>query len=377
MENKDGETITTTTIMQFRFLNTLDWYIIKKFLGTYFFSIALILSVAIIFDIQEKIEDFISGHVPLKEIIFNYYCNFVPYFANLFSSLFVFIAVIFFTSNMASHTEITAMHASGVSFNRFLRPYMVAASVIALFSWILIMYIIPNSNKVRLDFEDKYINGKWGNYDKDIHRQVQPNIYLYIESYRTEPKIGYKFALEKFDNGKLVSKMIADAVKWDSTKKKWTVQDYYIRTITGVKEKLVSGREIDTLFWVLPEDLAETDINVEKMTIKELEKFIALKELQGADNINTFKIQKYNRWAWPFSTFILTILGVCMSNRKRRGGIGVNIGLGLLLSFTYILFMQVSTTFSINSGLSPLLSVWIPNIIYGLVALILYRKAKI
>jgi len=363
--------------MQFRFLNKLDWYIIKKFLGTYFFSIALILSVAIIFDIQEKIEDFIKNNVSLHEIVFDYYCNFIPYFANLFSSLFVFIAVIFFTSKMAAHTEITAMHASGVSFNRFLRPYMISAGVIAFFSWLLIMYVIPNSNKVRLNFEAKYIYGNWENYDKDIHRQVQPNIYLYIESYRAEPKYGYKFSLEKFEKGKLVSKMIADAIRWDTVKKKWKVMDYYIRTFKGKKEKLTWGRSIDTLFWVKPEELAETDVNVEKMTINELNKFIAIKEMQGADNVNSYKVQKYNRWAWPFSTFILTLLGVCISNRKRRGGIGVNIGIGLLLSFTYILFMQVSTTFSINAGLNPIISVWIPNMIYGFIALILYRRAII
>ena len=360
-----------------RYITKLDWYIIKKFLGTYFFSIALILSIAIIFDIQEKIEDFIKGHVSLREIVFDYYCNFVPYFANLFSSLFVFIAVIFFTSKLASHTEITAMHASGVSFNRFLRPYMIAASVIAFFSWVLIMYIIPNSNKVRLAFEDKYINGIWGNYDKDIHRQVQPNIYLYIESYRTDPKVGYKFSLEKFENGKLVSKLLADMVKWDSVKKKWTILDYYIRDFNGQREKLRWGTSIDTLFWTQPEDLAQTDINVEKMTINELNKFIAVKELQGAENINTYKIQKYNRWALPFSTFILTLMGVCIANRKRRGGIGANIGIGLLLSFTYILFMQVSTVFSTNAGLNPMISVWIPNIIYGTIALFLYRRAII
>lgn len=377
MENQNGEAITTTIIMQIRLLTKLDWYIIKKFLGTYFFSIALILSVAIIFDIQEKIEDFIKNNVSLHEIVFDYYFNFVPYFANLFSSLFVFIAVIFFTSKMAAHTEITAMHASGISFNRFLRPYMISAGVIAFFSWLLIMYVIPNSNKVRLDFEAKYIFGNWENYDKDIHRQVQPNIYLYIESYRAEPKYGYKFSLEKFDKGKLVSKMIADAIRWDTVTKKWKVLDYYIRTIEGKKEKLSWGRSIDTLFWVKPEELAETDVNVEKMTINELNKFIAIKEMQGADNVNSYKVQKYNRWAWPFSTFILTLLGVCISNRKRRGGIGVNIGIGLLLSFTYILFMQVSTTFSINAGLNPIISVWIPNMIYGLIALILYRRAII
>lgn len=358
-------------------LNRLDWYIIKMFLGTYFFSIALILSIAIIFDIQEKLEDFITGNAPVVEIIFNYYCNFVPYFANLFSSLFVFIAVIFFTSKLASHTEIIAMHASGISFNRFLRPYMIASSIIGMLSWVLIMYIIPESNKIRLAFEDKYINGSYGNYDKDIHRQVHPGINMYMESYSVKPMMGYKFSLEKFENGKLKSKLISDYVRWDTLKQKWEVHDYYIRTIDGEKENVTYGSIIDTLFWMLPDDLANVEVDVEKMNIIELNDFVALKEMQGADNINTYKIKKYERWAWPFSTFILTMMGVCISNKKRRGGIGVNIGIGLLLSFTYILFMQVSTTFSLNAGLSPMVSVWIPNIIYSLIALVLYQRAKI
>jgi len=360
-----------------KYLHKLDWYIIRKFLGTYFFSIAIILSVAIIFDIQEKIEDFIKGDVALKEIVFDYYLNFIPYFANLFSSLFVFIAVIFFTSKMAAHTEIIAMHASGISFNRFLRPYMVSAFIIGLFSWFLIMYIIPNSNKVRLAFEDKYIYGVDNGIDKDIHKQVQPNIYMYLERYNPDLKMGYGFSLEKFEKGKLVSKLIGESVRWDTIKEKWVIHDYYIRNIKGKKEKLEYKRSVDTLFWMLPEDLALTDVNVEKMTITELNKFIATKELQGADNINSYKIQKYNRWAWPFSTFILTFMGVCISNKKRRGGIGVNIGIGLLLSFTYILFMQVSSTFSINAGLNPMLSVWIPNIIYAILSIFLYFRARI
>jgi len=364
--------------MKFRSpVNRLDWYIIRKFLGTYFFSIAIILSIAIIFDIQEKLEDFIDSNAPLTEIIFNYYCNFVPYFANLFSSLFVFIAVIFFTSKLASHSEIIAMHAGGVSFNRWLRPYMISAGIIALMSWLLIMYIIPESNKVRLAFEDKYINGHSGNYDKDIHRQVHPSINMYLESYSVDPMVGYKLSLEKFEDGMLKSKLLADYIKWDTVKKKWEIHDYYIRIINGDREKLSYGMQMDTTFWTLPEDLAITEVNTDKMNLTELNRFIAMKEMQGADNISVYHIQWHQRWAWPFSTFILTIMGACISNKKRRGGIGVNLGIGLLLSFTYILFMQVSTTFSINAGMSPMLSVWIPNIIYGTIAIGLYYRGRI
>jgi len=358
------------------FLGKLDYYIIKKFLGTYFFSIAIIISIAVVFDIQEKIEDFIENAAPLNEIVFNYYMNFIPYFANLFSALFVFVAVIFFTSKLAFNSEIIAIQASGISFNRFLRPYMVSAAIIAALSLVLIMYVIPESNKVRLDFENKYVKGTFINRERNIHRQVRPGIFVYLESYNSRADIGYRFSMESFENGRLKSKLLSDYIKWDSASQKWRIYNYYIREYDGVKETLEKGKRIDTLIYLYPEDFRRRLSEMERMNITELNEFIDMLKLQGAENVEVYLIQKYQRWAYPFSTFILTIMGVCIANRKRRGGIGANIGIGLLLSFTYILFMQVSTTFSINSDVSPLVSVWIPNVIYSAIAFFLYKGAS-
>jgi lipopolysaccharide export system permease protein len=356
-------------------LGKLDFYIIKRFLGTYFFSIAIIISIAVVFDIQEKIEDFIENKAPLYEIVVHYYLNFIPYFANLFSSLFVFVAVIFFTSKMAFDTEIIAIQASGISFNRFLRPYFAAAALIALLSLVLIMYIIPESNKVRLDFEDKYVRGMFINRERDIHRQVRPGIFIYMESYNSRSDIGYRFSMESFDNGELRSKLVSEYVKWDAEKETWSVHNYYIRNYDGLHESFVKGSQVDTSFFLLPKDFRRRTIEMEKMNIMELNEFIDEQQLQGAENVEVYLIQKYQRWAYPFSTFILTVMGVCIANRKRRGGIGVNIAIGLLLSFTYILFMQVSTTFSTNSDVPAVVSVWIPNIFYSILCLFLYKNA--
>lgn len=358
------------------FIKKLDWYIIRKFLGTYFFSIAIIMSIAIIFDIQEKLDDFKENNAPLYEIVFHYYLNFIPYFANLFSALFVFVSVIFFTSKMAFSSEIIAILASGVSFNRFLRPYFIAAGILAILSWFLIMYIIPDSNTERLDFEEKYVRRKFRNYERHIHRQVRPGTYIYMESYNVDQEIGYRFSMEQFEEGRLVSKLLSDYVKWDSTKNKWTAYNINIRTISGDKETIFRDAKVDTVFYLLPSDFMRRDNYVEKMNIDELNDFIDVQMLQGADNIDLFLIEKYKRWAFPVSTFILTIMGVSIAQRKRRGGIGINIGIGLLLSFTYILFMQISTTFSVNSNVDPLISVWIPNVVYALITLYLYRRAS-
>lgn len=357
------------------FIKKLDWYIIKKFLGTYFFAIAIIMSIAIIFDIQEKLDDFKENNAPMGAIIFDYYVNFVPYFANLFSALFVFVSVIFVTSKMAFSTEIIAILASGVSFHRFVRPYMIASTILALMSLGLIMYVIPEANKVRLDFEEKYVRNKFRNYDRHIHKQVRPGTFVYMESYNVDQEIAYRFSMEKIEDGKLVSKLMADYIRWDTTKQKWTAFNYYIRDIDGLKENISRGAKLDTTIYLEPTDFKMRTNYVEKMNIKELNYFIAVQRLQGADNIDVYLIQKYQRWAFPFSTFILTIMGVAIAQRKRRGGIGVNIGIGLALSFSYILFMQISTTFSINSNMDPLLAVWIPNILYSVIAFFLYRRA--
>ena len=358
-------------------LKKLDIYIIKKFLGTFFFTIILIMSIAIIFDIQEKYEEFIKNAAPLREIIIDYYLNFIPYYVNLFSAMFVFISVIYFTSKMAANTEIIAMHASGISFNRFLRPYMISAVIITILSWFLIMYIIPESNKVKLAFEDKYVFTRFQNWDRNIHIQVRPGIFVYMESYNVDAENAFRFSMEKYENGRMVSKLMSDYAKWNPETEKWTIYNYSIRNLYKNNQKITTGNVIDTAFFLTPEDFKMRTVYVEKMNIDELNDYIEVQKLQGTENINRLLVQKYQRWAYPFSTFILTILGVSLANKKKRGGTVINIVIGLALSFSYIMLMQVSTTFTINSDLDPRISVWIPNALYGLVCLYLYRKAKV
>lgn len=358
-------------------IKRLDWYIIKKFLGTFFLSMVLIMAIAIIFDFQEKYDDFISHKAPIKAIIFDYYLNFIPYYANMFSSMFVFISVIFFTSKMAANSEIIAMHAGGISFHRFLVPYMITAGFLAIISWALILYVIPESNKVRIDFEDKYVRNKYQNWGKNIHRQVRPGMFVYMDNYNVDSENAFRFAIEKFEDGKLISKLTSDYARWDSTKNVWTVYNYFIRDLSGDVEKHIKGARLDTACYLEAKDLKMRDSYVEKMNIVALNEFIETQKLQGTDNIEKLMIEKHQRWALPFSTFILTLLGVCLSNKKKRGGTVINIVIGTTLCFTYILLLQVSTTFTLNLGFSPFISVWMPNFLYAIIAFFLYKKATI
>lgn len=356
----------------------LDIYIIKKFLGTFFFALLLIIAIAVVFDISEKLDDFIEKNAPLKAIIFNYYLNFIPYFAVLFSPLFTFITVIFFTSKMAYNSEITAILSSGISFRRLLIPYFFSALVLAGFAFSLSNYIIPKANAKRLAFEELYYRSRpVYQRDRNIHKQIEKDLFIYMESYSHVSNIGYKFSMERFDeHGELKSKLISDYVKWDTLNGKWTVRNYVIRTIDGPNEFLESGRLIDTVLRVSPDDLYfQEDKVTETMNIRELNDFIQQQRSQGADNIEMFLIDLYNRWAFPFSTFILTLIGVSVSTKKVKGGMGVQIGLGLLLTFSYLLFMQFSQQFAIGGNINPLIATWIPNIIYAGIASILYIMA--
>lgn len=375
MEKINGKKI-VESIIKSTGLKIIDFYIIRKFLGTFFFSIVIILSIAVIFDFSEKIDDFIEKGAPFKEVIFDYYFNFIPYFAVLFSSLFTFISVIFFTSKMAYDTEIIAILSSGVSFKRLLVPYMVSAFVIAMFSFMLSNFVIPDANKVKLDFEEKYIHSRPKAFnDKNIHRQIEPGIFIYMESYSSISQTGFNFSMEKFVDGVLVSKLIADQIHWDTAIDKWRIRRYYIRDIDGLKESLREGSSIDTTINIIPEDFARRINVVETMSIKELNKFIEISKMRGETNLIAYQIEKYKRGAYPFSTFILTLIGVAVSSKKVRGGIGAQLGTGLVISFSYILFMQFSSQFSIGGSLPPMLAVWLPNMIFAIVALILYKMA--
>jgi len=356
-------------------LKLIDYYIIKKFLGTFFFALAMIMAIVIIFDVAEKLDDFMDNNISWYEIIFVYYLNFIPYFANMFSPLFIFISVIFFTSKLTGDSEIVAILTSGVSYRRLMYPYFISALLLATMTFLLSSYVIPEANKKRIEFEYKYIYNKGGFYARNVHKQIEPGIYAYIESYDNSRNIGYKFSIEKFDNKELVPKLVADRVSWDSTKQKWTVKNYYIRDYKGKEEKITSGNSIDTLINLNPSDFEVIERSIETLNASELKDFIAEQKMKGDEKIEEYKVEEYRRLAFPFSTFILTLIGVSLSTQKRRGGTGLNIGIGLLLSFMYILFMQIFTEFAKASTVPSLLGVWLPNIIFLGVGIFLYRIA--
>lgn len=357
-------------------MKRLDKYIIGKFLGTFFYSLILIIIIVVVFDISEKIDDFITKEAPIKAIVFDYYLNFIPYFANLFSALFTFIAVIFFTSKLAGDSEIIAILSSGVSYKRFLVPYFISAFILTILSFILINWIIPPANGKRLEFEEKYIRNRFRYSDKNIHKQILPGTFVFMESYNNIYDIGYKFSIEKFDHGKLKSKLLSDYAQWDTTINKWKITNFVNREITDSGEVVTSGRRIDTTINLLPDDFERRTNLVEAMNYGELNKFIETEIMIGSDNVTLWKIEKHKRFAFPFSTIILTIIGVSLSSRRRRGGIGINIGVGIFLAFSYIMFMQVATVMATNANVHPILAVWIPNISYSIIALWLFYRAS-
>lgn len=356
-------------------LKIWDIYIIKKFLGTYFFAIALIIGISIVFDLSEKIDNYIENEAPARAVVI-FYLNFIPYFANLLSSLFTFIAVIFFTSKLAYNSEIIAILSSGVSLKRILVPYFISAALIAGFSFVLMSYVIPHANERRLNFEYTYLKESPYKVERNLHMQIDTGIYIYMRNYRPNVDKGYKFSMEQFEDNELKSKMMAENIQWDSTKQKWTVHDYYIRQITPAKkDSIQSGAKLDTALNIKPSDFGQyTDI-VTTMNLPELNRFIEKKKIQGAENLEAFLIEKYQRFSYPFSTFILTLIGVFLSSKKIRGGMGMQIGIGITLSFAYILFMRFSTMFALRGGIDPFMGVWIPNLIFAFIALSLYRFA--
>lgn len=353
----------------------IDAYIVKRFLFTFIAAILLIIGIVIIFDISEKVDDFVSKEAPLKAIIFDYYVNFVPYFMNMFSPLFVFITVIFFTSKMAANTEIIAILSCGTSYHRMMRPYLFSAALIAGFSLYLNHYVIPEANKTRVQFESKYLNGT-KTYNRNVHYQINPGEFVFVESFSTWNNTAFRFTLEKIENNKIVSKLSAETAVWDSTAKGWTLKKYFIREYSdGLQDRIRSGARLDTVINLTVDDFYYNRDFVETLNRTELNKLIDTQELRGDKNVMYSLIEKHTRTALPFSAFILTIMGVALSSQKRRAGIGWNIGIGIALSFSYILFLKFSQMFVFTGTMSPGLALWIPNILFSVVAAILYHIA--
>ena len=362
----------------FRYIKRMDRYIIYKFIGTYFYSILLIISISIVFDVNENLAKFTNYHAPLRAIVFDYYANFVPYFANLFSPLFVFIAVIFFTSKLAGNSEIIAMLACGMSFKRLLRPYLISAAIIALLNFYLGSYVIPKGTVVRHDFESLYKNNKKNTSASNIQLMVDKGVVAYLSQYDDIRKTGYGFALYKFENKKMVSQMNASVVQYDTIAEEryhWKARNYKIRTLKGMREQITSGAEIDTLIQMEPMDLVFSKGQQETFTSPELLRYISKQQQRGSSNVVQYEVEYHKRIASSFASFILTIIGVSLSSRKRKGGMGLYLGIGLGLSFTYILLQTVSATFAINAGTPPMLAAWIPNILYAFIAYFCYRQA--
>ncbi len=362
----------------FRYIKRIDRYIISKFIGTYIYSIILVISISIVFDFQENLAKFTTNHAPWNAIVFDYYANFIPYFANLFSPLFVFIAVIFFTSKLAGNSEVIAMLASGMSFKRLLRPYMVSAALISVLNFTLGSYVIPKGNVVRHDFESKYKNNKKNTSATNVQLQVGKGVIAYIQQYDDISKTGYGFFLDKFENKKLVSHMTANVIKYDTisdSRYQWRAINYKIRTLKGMREQIKSGQEIDTLIMMEPMDLVFSKGQQETFTSPELLRYISKQKDRGSSNVIQYEVEYHKRIASCFASFILTIIGASLSARKRKGGMGMYLGIGLLLSFSYILLQTISSTFAINANTPAILAAWIPNILYFFIAYYCYKKA--
>ncbi len=356
----------------------IDLYIIKKFLTTYIFLITIIITIGIIFDFNTNIDRLTQSNATTKQIVFDYYFNFIPYFTNLFSPLFVFISVIFFTTKLADNSEIIAMKSTGMSFKRLLRPYMISAGIIALTTFLLGAYVIPKGNIAKNDFYITYIKKRNTTVAENIQMQVDTGVVAYITRFDNVRKSGYGFSLDKFKDKKLVSHLTAQTLQYDTLAERpfsWTLRNYHIRTMVNGKEEIKSGAVIDTIIMMEPKDFFYVKGQQETLTLPELEDFIEKQKLRGAAGIATFEVEYHKRFASPFAAFILTLIGASLSSEKRKGGMGFSIGTGIALSFTYIMFQTIFATFAINAGWSAMISVWIPNIIFAGIAFWLYKRA--
>lgn len=355
----------------------LDRYILGKFLMTFFFAIAMILVIVVLFDYVEKIDDFTELHAPLSEVLFDYYLNFIPYFANQFCSLFTFIACIFFTSKLAYQTEIVAMLSGGMSFRRLMWPYFLGALIIGSMSLALNLWVIPVTQQKIVSFEAKYIKRRQNvQFDRHIYRQIEPGIFAYVRGYQNSSKRASFFALEEYEEGSMTRSLEAADVSFDPETKRWTAPRYTTRTFdSNENETFTQYRNLDTLINLEEAELGVVNQLIKTMNIHELNEFLAQQRAKGSDTINIIQVEQHARFAYPLGTFILTLIGVSLSSRKVRGGTGLHIGVGIALCFSYILFYRFFEEFAKSGSLPPGLAIWLPNLIYLIIAIYLYQKA--
>lgn len=356
----------------------LDGYITRKFLGTFFLAIALIIIIVVVFDAVEKIDDFIEMKAPLKAIIFGYYVNFIPYFINLFCGLFTFIAVIYFTSQMAGRTEITAIQASGVSFRRLLWPYFVSAMFITAISLFLNLQVIPSANEQRVDFEGKYLRkNRRVQYEPHIYRQIEPGVFVYMRNYNPSTNKASFMTIERFEGSAIVESLEASDISYNEKNGHWEAPKYATHRFVGEEDIFeLHTTRLDTLINLTEQELGKVENLITTMKIGELNLFIEQQKQKGSDMIGIFEVERQKRFSYPLSVFILTVIGVSLSARKMRSGTGVNIGIGVILCFTYIMMGRVFEEIAKNNdGAMSIFLVWLPNIIFALIAAYIYRRA--
>ncbi|MFI3315913.1 MAG: LptF/LptG family permease [Rikenellaceae bacterium] len=358
-------------------IGILDRYIIGKFIGTYVFTIAILIVVIVVFDAVEKIDSFMELNAPLGEIMFTYYLNFVPFFLNQFSSLITFITVIFFTSKMAYDTEIIAMLSSGISFLRLMYPYFLSALAITVLSLVLNLFVIPSANAIRIDFESSYLKKNTvGNYTDHIYRQIDDSSYIYLKGYNSKSKNAEYMVLESYEDGVIENSITARTVRFNSTKENWTADKYISHTLNDEGTYIIEKkRGLDTTINLSASEIGKIEYHIQTLKIGDLNNFIDDQTRKGSNMVTVILVEKYNRFAYPVSAFVLTLIGVSLSSRKVRGGTGLHIGTGLALCFSYILFMRFAEEFANGGVIDPMISVWMPNILYAIIGVYLYRKA--
>ncbi|MBQ8916842.1 MAG: LptF/LptG family permease [Alistipes sp.] len=355
----------------------LDRYILGKFLATYFFAIAMIIVIVVLFDYVEKVDDFTELHAPLSAVIFDYYLNFIPYFINQFSCLFTFIACIFFTSKLAYQTEIVAMLSGGMSFRRLMWPYFLGALIIGTLSLAMNLWLIPITQQNIVDFESQYIKRRQNvQFDRHIYRQIEPGTFAYIRDYQYKSQRASFFALEEYADGTMVRSLEAADVKFDPETKRWSAPRYTTREFDSLEvETFTQYRNLDTLINLEVTELGRINELIKTMNIHRLNDFIDQQRAKGSDAINLIQVEQHARYAYPLGTFILTLIAVSLSSRKVRGGTGLHIGVGIALCFSYILFYRFFEEFAKSGTLPAGIAIWLPNLIYLLIAIYLYQKA--
>lgn len=355
-------------------MKILDRYILFRFLKAYIFIVLILCAVLIVIDLAEKVENFNRPQLTFWKILTEYYLNFIPYYANLLSPIIIFITAVFVTAQLAGRTEIVAMLSSGMSFQRILVPYFIGSVLIAILVFFLHGYIVPNANKVRHHFEDTFVRDKFYFAQQNFHFQLAPNVYAYIRSYDNMAHAGFNFTLERIEGLDLKAKLEATRILWDEKKRKWSLENYRLRTINGRTETLKHGEKMDTTLSISPKDFESKHLYQERLTLTELDNYINQLRLRGSDGIEIFLIEKYERYAYPFAIVILTIIGVVVSAKKTRGGTGFQIAFGFVLAFIYIFLIVMMRSFAQQGGIPPQYSAWIPNLIFCVIGFIMYKR---